>query len=278
MKIAVLMTCFNRKEKTRICLQRLAVATSLSGEDLFVSLVDAGADGTADLAAEFDFVESICGPGLYWAGGMRLAESTVLDSNKNPDFLLWLNDDVHLDADSLAKVISCSTRNPNSIIIGSLRGATGNVTYGGLIRSRLNPLRYHLYAKEIEAEVDGFCGNFVLMPRSVYERLGRISEHFVHTLADREYGIRARLAGTPMVAMAGTVGYCEQNGPAGTLSDGNLGSTARWRLLSDPKGPPQQEWNFVAKLETRWWWMFSYIRFHHFITSPIRSVLKRQIS
>lgn len=273
MKIAVLMTCFNRKEKTRICLQRLAVATSLVDEDLFVSLVDAGDDATAELATEFDFVESIRSPGLYWAGGMRLAESTVLDSDRSPDFLLWLNDDVYLDANSLAKILNCSKRNPNSIVVGSLRGATGEVTYGGLIRSRINPLRYHLYTKDIEAEVDGFCGNVVLVPRLVYENLGRISERFVHTLADREYGIRARHSSIPIVVPGGTVGFCEQNAPGGTLADENMSFLARIKMISDAKGPPQGEWNYVARLECVWWWLFAYMRLHHFVTAPIRRLV-----
>ena len=74
MKIAILMTCHNRRETTLRCLRGLP-------SDVEVYLVDDGStDGTDEaVKATFPKVNVIRGTGnLYWAKGMELAWKTCL--------------------------------------------------------------------------------------------------------------------------------------------------------------------------------------------------------
>lgn len=105
MKIAVLLTCFNRKIKTLSCLQSLYHALEVYNNkyenkiDLSIYLTDDGCtDGTGNAVRE-NFIDKnitiLQGTGnLFWAGGMCLAWNTALRYNKGWDFYLLLNDDV----------------------------------------------------------------------------------------------------------------------------------------------------------------------------------------
>src|ERR1044072_5261743 len=103
-KIAVLLTCFNRKEKTLTCLDALKKAIGALSFDVSVAiyLVDDGStDGTAaSVLSRFPEVNLIHGSGnLFWAGGMRLAWETALKAEM--DYFLLLNDDTYLYESSL---------------------------------------------------------------------------------------------------------------------------------------------------------------------------------
>jgi GT2 family glycosyltransferase len=107
MKIAVLLTCFNRKEKTLSCLSSLYNALSLYNDknenkiEISVYLTDDGCtDGTGD-AIRNNFsdknINILQGIGnLFWAGGMRFAWNEALKKHNEWDFYLLLNDDTDL--------------------------------------------------------------------------------------------------------------------------------------------------------------------------------------
>jgi len=100
-KIAVSLTCYNRKSKTRDCLQSFYSATSDLQNVLFdIYLIDDNSsDGTAEMIEEeFPEVHLIKGSGnLYWAGGMRLAWTKAIESKIDYDGFLLINDDVVFD-------------------------------------------------------------------------------------------------------------------------------------------------------------------------------------
>src|SRR5579875_4150500 len=89
--VAVLMTCFNRREQTLRCLQHLFAQTALTQISLHVVLLDdASTDGTAEAVREaFPDVQLMRGTGqLYWNRGMRMAFAEAL--RRGFDFYLWL--------------------------------------------------------------------------------------------------------------------------------------------------------------------------------------------
>ena len=99
--IAVILTCYNRREKTLSCLSGLYLAQEKCKDAdiaLSVYLTDDGCiDGTAQ-AVRSQFSDKditiLQGSGnLYWAGGMRLAWNEALKEDNKWDFYLLLNDD-----------------------------------------------------------------------------------------------------------------------------------------------------------------------------------------
>lgn len=96
-RIAIIMTCFNRKEKTLKCLGSLLAD---SEHNLQVYMVDDGStDGTGDaVKVSFPQVNVIRGDGnLFWNRGMHMAFSKAVEVGY--DFYLWVNDDVEFDED-----------------------------------------------------------------------------------------------------------------------------------------------------------------------------------
>jgi GT2 family glycosyltransferase len=80
-RIAVLITCHNRRDKTLKCFEALYKQESIEDLRLQVYLVDDGCtDGTAEaIIAEFPETRILKGSGsLYWCGGMRLAWEEAL--------------------------------------------------------------------------------------------------------------------------------------------------------------------------------------------------------
>ena len=109
MKIAVLLTCFNRKEKTLSCLaglyesQRVYNERNSSPIELEVFLTDDDCtDGTAQ-AVKASFagksIHILQGTGnMFWAGGMRFAWKEALKRHKEWYYYLLLNDDTTINA------------------------------------------------------------------------------------------------------------------------------------------------------------------------------------
>lgn len=91
MKIAAILTCYNRKEKTFQCLASLFEIIPTCK----VYLVDDNStDGTSTLIHQkFPQVYLIQGNGnLFWSRGMYTAWKEAI--KENYDYYLWLNDDI----------------------------------------------------------------------------------------------------------------------------------------------------------------------------------------
>lgn len=220
MDIAILMACHDRRETTRRCLGRLfaslAAAPGASGR---VFLVDDGStDGTgAMVEGEFPDVCLAKGDGsLYWARGMRLAWESAAAARGDWDAWLWLNDDVMLDEDAVARVVAAAEGRPGEVVLGALRDeATGERIYG--------------------EGADGlFTGSCTLVPRSAYERVGMVSDEYRHAWADYDYALRCRRAGIAWREVEGTVGEARRHDMRPDPRGMSLGG--RWRTLFDPKG------------------------------------------
>jgi GT2 family glycosyltransferase/glycosyltransferase involved in cell wall biosynthesis len=253
--IGALLTCHNRREHTLVCLESLR-ATAIPGITIDVHLVDdASNDGTAEaVAAAYPDVEITRGSGdLFWGGGMRLAFTRAVPAR--PDYLLWLNDDVALDADALERLLVtyaalCAERQPLSVVVGSTRDPqTGATTYGGVRRtSRLRRMAFALVAPtDTPQSCDTMNGNVVLIPRSVYSVMGNMDERFTHAGGDTDYGLRARSAGCQVFLAPGHVGTCSVNPRAGTFRDETLSRRERLRRVTSPKGLPIAEWAALCR-------------------------------
>src|ERR1700759_4905951 len=98
LKIAVLLACFNRKQKTLAFFDSLVNQHSFEKLSVDIFLLDDGStDGTADAVKEkYPFVNVLTGTGnLFWAGGMRTIWKYAI-AQKDYDLFCLFNDDVAL--------------------------------------------------------------------------------------------------------------------------------------------------------------------------------------
>src|SRR4051812_3286751 len=108
-RIAVLLTCYNRKTKTLAFLDSLLCQYALKALQVDVYLLDDGStDGTsAAVAQKYPAVKIVAGTGsLFWAGGMRAIWQHAMAQNTYD--LFWLfNDDVVLFDDAIDNLLKC---------------------------------------------------------------------------------------------------------------------------------------------------------------------------
>lgn len=212
MKLAVLITSYNRREATLGCLSRLLPQL---GDEGVVYLVDDGStDGTGSkVRAGYPAVRVIDGDGsLYWAKGMRKAWEAAVAERDDWDGFLWLNDDTELDGIALQQLFAAN--DGERIVVGNLVNSKGEIVYG-LRKGGL------------------FTGNCVLVPRKVHDRLGMICGEYSHAWADSDYAMQAKRAGIGVVS-AGVVGKAEGHPNRPSLK--GLSLNERIGMLRNPKG------------------------------------------
>ena len=262
-RLAVLMTCFNRRELTLQSLASLYSQDALGRFALTVFLVDDGSrDGTADAVREqFPQVRLLPGDGsLFWNGGMRKAFDAAMQEGF--DAYIWFNDDTMLLPSALARLSQCAEQAQAQygpcIVVASVNDAPGGGhAYGGYIK-RIKGLRVDfvsLIPSETEPLVaDTMNGNFTLIPAAVVARLGNLDPTFRHQIGDVDYGLRATAAGIPVVVAPGYFGTCATNPQAGTWRDHSLPLSRRWKNLMSPKGAPPREWLLYTRRHFGWRW------------------------
>lgn len=266
MRIAALLTCYNRKSITLACLSRL-FEQRLTGE-LTVFLVDDNSpDATADaVRAQFPQVRVVPGNGdLFWCGGMRLAFDVAL--KEDFDFYFWLNDDTLLEDNAIARLLATyqsisASGHENAIVAGSARDPkTGMHTYGGVVRSsRIHPIKYRLLEPEDRPiQCDTMNGNCVLIPRAVVARVHNLSAEFQHALGDFDYGLRARKAGCTVWIAPGFMGTCAWNDITGGFLDTRSPLRKRWQHMMSNKGLPPGEYLTYARRHAGKLWPFFWI-------------------
>lgn len=280
-KISVLMTCYNRRDKTLRCLESLF--SQKCKAQLTVYLVDdASTDGTAEAVTwRFPQVELIAGTGaLYWAGGTRKAYEVA--SKASFDFALWLNDDVELEADAIDRLLGThasvaqASAEP-AIVVGALKDPHLAVTtYSGAMRtSRLRRMNFsRVEPADRPKRCETMNGNLVLIPRMVCEVVGTVDEVYVHTMGDLDFGLRATKAGCAVWIAGGHLGVCSRNGTVGTYADVSLPVIQRLRALGTVKnmyGPSNLQ--FVRRHGGPFWpvyWLSPYVSV--IVTSVLRRI------
>ena len=252
MKLAVLLTCFNRRNKTMACLTNI-FANNLKSHDIEIYLVDDGStDGTsAAISDEFPEVHIITGSGnLYWNGGMRFAWEAALRSK--PDFYLWVNDDSFIYPDAISRLFETYQglieRNETvGAILGSMVDPKTKVlTYGGRTKcSKVNPVKIGpvVGPSELPKRCDFINGNLILIPQTTVDKIGILSEKFTHSMGDFDYGLRAQKVGLNCWVAPGVYGECELNSIEGSWQDKALPLEIRVnKMKSITQLPPLKEW------------------------------------
>jgi len=268
-KIAALLTCFNRKEKTLACLDALFKQALPADVDILAYLVDdASTDGTSEAVRQiYPQVKIFSGDGnLFWNGGMRGAFTEAMKDD--PDYYLWLNDDTLIYPETVRVLLETtqklSEKGETKAIVGgsTCDPETGKTTYGGVVRNNpLHPFRYGILEPTKEPQMcDTMHGNCVLIPRSVVQMVGNLDPAFVHYIGDWDYGLRARQKGCTVWIAPGYLGTCSLNPQVTKTAADNLSEGLD--KMSQPKGlsfkdttlQPAQEWKVFTQRHGGWLW------------------------
>jgi len=229
-RIAVLLTCFNRKETTIKCLSSLFVLR----DDIDIYLVDDGStDGTYDAILNlFPQVTIIKGDGnLFWSRGMNVAWKEA-SSYYNYSFFLWLNDDVVLYENAFDEILECSKELSNKAIVTGVieNHEKSKVLYGGF-----DVNKQIIIPHGDMKPVTNLNGNFVLIPVFVFNKLGFIDGVYHHDLGDVDYGLRASKLDIKVVTTKKPIG----SGDANSICRVRLNKSRlrkRFKKLSSPLG------------------------------------------
>jgi len=272
------MACFNRKELTLRCIESLMRATPANVALRIVVADDGSTDGTAAALAEvFPDVTVLAGPGdWFWCGGMRAGLNEAY--RDEPDFVLWLNDDVELYDDFLARLLAVVYDDESggvrpAIVAGAVCDPSTKVTTFGGRRSEADvfqpSMSFPLVPASDQVEVcDTMNGNVVLVPRAVYQAVGTIHPKLVHNDGDFDYGLRAAKAGFAIVAAPGHAGECEDRPQ---IDWSGMRRLERWRLLRRAKGAPfADRIRYYQDHAGRWWFLRWATRYVEILQLPYR--------
>ena len=254
LRIAALLTCHNRRDKTSACLRSLRrqIGLATSGFQLDVFLVDDGCtDGTAEavlkLWPEANIIEG--NGNLFWCGGMRKAWSAAAETD--PDFYLLLNDDTVLFPNAINDLLKLCPRPESRIIaVGATRDPdTGKWTYGGLECDTS-----FVESSQLPRNCETMNANCVLVPRAIFTELGSFYSGYRHAMGDMDYGFAAFRHGMAVLEAPGFIGECRRNPNSGTWRDIALPRLERFKLLLSPKGLPPKDWLHYCRRNYGFWW------------------------
>jgi len=243
MKIATILTCYNRKTKTLSCLEHIYLAANkyngaVSGEnnkiEISVFLTDDGCtDGTAEDVTNYcqdKFpITVVKGTGsLYWAGGMRLAWNEAMKHAMNWDYYLLMNDDTDIDENGFITLIDDEEYSKKKYEkLAAISGITtdknnrSKYTYGGRrFTNRFFGNSVELGYTGTPQECDLFNANILLIPAVIVDSVGIFYKKYVHAHADGDYAQMVLRAGYPALVSSKVCGYCEYD----HLRDSDLAS------------------------------------------------------
>lgn len=252
LKTAVLLTSFNRKEKTKACLENLFNQKLPQGIHLEVFLCDdSSTDGTSQMIQyHFPQVNLTYGTGhLYWGGGMRKAWE-LSKTHGHFDFFLWLNDDTILYPNALLDLWEEYSRIPEKpgILLGACAiPGTEKFAYGGHNES-LRPMPPNGALQKVTY----MNGNLVLIPNEIEVKLGMISSNYTHYLGDFDYSMRAQEAGFSCYSSSSFLAECHLN-ELPYWADPTLTFWTRWKLAHSIKGLALEEYIYFKSYHWGKW-------------------------
>lgn len=248
-RVAVLITVFNRLDKTIKCLDALFASLANVPEvltDIYVT-DDGSTDSTSSVLRERYAGKSLLllqGDGnLFWNGGMNHSWRAAL-KHGGYDGYLWLNNDTVVFTNlwqELREADAYAYRHfgKRGVYIGSTCNAEGKLTYGGF--DFVN--RWTLKDKFLIPDGKNFqscqCGhgNVTYISHEVTEVMGVLCDGYHHGGGDHDYTYLAYKKGFPVFILREFVGQCENDHKEDGFYDFvRMGLKERIRYLNSPLG------------------------------------------
>ena len=238
--IAIIITSFNRREETLLCLHNLYMQEVSFHYQMDIYLTNDGCtDGTPEAVQEnFSQVHIVQGDGnLFWNRGMYVAWEAAAKA-KDYDFYLWLNDDTFVYPTMIDLLLKASQEKlHHAIIVGATQSTDKTHATYGTQRSTGQLAVPNGNMQRIVC----FNGNIVLIPRYVYQILGNLDYYFTHSKGDFDYGMRAAKKGIEMFQVGEYLGECDLHPTLDKWCDPTIPFAQRWEMLHRPNGMPPKE-------------------------------------
>ncbi len=222
LRIAVLLTCYNRKNITVACLERLSKICENSKSRVEAFLTEDGCtDGTEEAvtALNLSFPLHIQhGDGsLYWAGGTEMAWCAAINQG-GFDGYLWLNDDTTLYDKIFDELVythnyAMEKYGKGGVYVGSTCSRDKKeFTYGGKIwKNKLLATSKWIQPTNSIQSIEYANGNITYFSCNVVEKIGTIPNGYVHNMADSDCTYTAFKHGFPVLLMRGYCGECDND-------------------------------------------------------------------
>lgn len=247
--IAVIMTVYNRIDKTIACLDAVfsqMEKTCFPNVDVY--LTDDGSTDNTFQTLQDRYPEAplhiLSGNGnLFWNGGMIHSWKTAIEHG-GYDGYLWLNNDTVVlpnlwnelqQADDYSK----KQFGKGGIYVGSTRDPlTGQFTYGGFdFTSKWTLKDKFLHPNGCFQFCQCAHGNVTYISHDVVEKMGILCEEYQHGGGDHDYTYLAYKAGFPLIVLKEYVGTCENDHQQGGYADFlSLSLKQRIKYLYSPLG------------------------------------------
>lgn len=249
MKIAILLTCHNRKEKTVNCIKKLCQNTA---DISFIVVDDGSSDGTIQALFELrkDLPSSkklaiIRGDGnLFYSGGMRLAMEHARN-NISADIYMIINDDVEFEEGIIDRICESGISN-DKVYVGAMKNTSGNCSYGGV--KYIKGIHYTTVTPESQdRHCDTFNANCVVIPCDIFKSVPIMDSHYIHSLGDFDYGLSIGKSGYSIEVLDFYAGTCDNNPSDKTWRDTGLSRIERIRKKESVKGAPFKPWFYFLK-------------------------------
>ena len=250
MKVLAIFTCFNRKDKTKKCIETINTRNP-ECDFTFVVADDGSTDGTYEMLKNMQSAYSIYvlrGSGnWFYSGGMNAGMEYALKNLLHDyDYMVMINDDVKFLDNGIQNMIEQSTMQDNAVIVGAMCNDTGDLSYGAV--KYISGYKYKkLNISEWEVPADTFNANCVLIPYRVFERIGAMDPFYKHSLGDFDYGLTLQKDGNKIFQSKQFVGICNNNSNKKSWIDPELGIIARIRKKESVKGAPAKQWFYFLK-------------------------------
>ncbi|MBE5847930.1 MAG: glycosyltransferase family 2 protein [Lachnospiraceae bacterium] len=233
-EIAILTTCYNRRESTINCLKSIYENIERDQNNHYRIYVvdDNSTDDTVDaVKTMFPKVNIVVSGGnLYWARGMYAAMKMAYEDNN--DYYYMINDDA-LFRDTAFEIMMSSyhmARRECAIVGSFLSKETGEPTYGGFSRA------YKLvHPSEELTPCECANWNCFFVPKTIIDKVGYIDKRYAHGGGDYDYCYMMHRLGLEILVAYDYVGFCERNSTKGTYRDNTLPKIQRMRKLFSRK-------------------------------------------
>jgi GT2 family glycosyltransferase len=278
-RIAVIVPCRNRREKTLRFLKRIYQQTiyQQTTVDMDVVIVDADStDGTVEAVAHGypDAIVLRVGSEDYWSAttnaGVRFALVHAYD------YVLTINDDSTIEPDHVSVLLN-TTQQSQTKILGS---RIDYLTQPGMVWSlgtsliwgpRILQLNAHNilstdlpkgWTENTVVPVDTMPGNGVLIHRSVFEQIGLYEDRMLpHYHGDSEFVLRAKKAGIQAWMTAQTVLYDDSPPPNVQEQEKNQTPDRFWvQDFWETFFHPRSGWYLKARVYLIWTYCPGYLK------------------